>query len=60
MKEKIVGGLGFLGTLLCGCSVVAWTLALGQPQNYVGAVLVAFLCACAGWCCLTVVMGRKF
>jgi len=60
MKEKIIGGLGFLGVLMCGSTVIAWTLALGHPQNYVGAVLVAFLCGCAGWSCLTVVMGRKF
>ena len=61
MKSKIIVGVfGLLGVLLCGSSVIAWTLTLGQPQNYLGAVLVAFLCGCAGWCCSTVVMGRKF
>jgi hypothetical protein len=51
----IVGLFGFLGVIGCGASVVAWTLALGQPQNYVGATLVAFLCICACLCCLLTV-----
>jgi protein-S-isoprenylcysteine O-methyltransferase Ste14 len=54
LTAVLVGALGLIGVLLCGGSVMAWTLALGSPRNYVGAILVLVLCCCAFLCCLYV------
>ena len=51
LLAMLVGVFGFLGALGCGSSIVAWTLKLGQPQNYVGATLVSLSCGCAAMCC---------
>jgi len=59
MLYKIIGVLGLLGVIGCGASVVTWTTGLGQMHNYVGAVLVAFLCGCAGMCCVKAITGTK-
>lgn len=47
----IIGCLGLLGILMCGGSVIAWSMHLGEIRNYIGAVLIAFLCGCAVLCC---------
>jgi len=52
----IIGSLGLLGIIMCGSSVVKWTLQLGLPQNYIGAIVIAFLCGCAGFCCIEVLL----
>jgi len=58
--KVVVGSLGLLGLIMCGSSVVAWTLRLGMPQNYVGAALVAVLCGCAALCCMDFIFhGRN-
>ena len=61
MKIKIIiGSLGLFGLLMSGSSVVGWTLALGRPQNYIGAILIAVLCGCAAFCCIqTILQGRQ-
>ena len=51
----VIGVLGLLGTILCGASVATQTFHLGQPQNYVGALLIVILCSCAFACCLNVI-----
>ena len=55
-----VGILGLLGILMCGGSVVAWTLKIGTPQSLVGAILIVFLCSCSAVSCAYLIWeGRK-
>ena len=56
---EAIGGLGLIGSILCGSSVIKWTLALGAPQNIVGAILIVVLMACASVACAHLFyMGR--
>lgn len=59
IAKMIVGLFGLIGVLMCGSSVVVWTLKLGTLPNFIGAVLITILCACSGVSCMYLIKEGK-